>query len=51
MGAGDTGDYESGEKFEWQNLAYDDAHQEVVKKMHQLLVKAVETGLVKPMLK
>jgi len=47
---GDTGDYESGEKFEWQNLAYDDAHQEVVKKMHQLLVKAVETGLVKPML-
>jgi len=48
---GDVGDSASGEKYEWENLAYDAAHADTVAKLHKQLVAVVKTGLVKPMLK
>ena len=46
---GDIGDHESGEKYEWDNLAYIRDYQSTVATLHAQLVEAVKTGLVKPM--
>ena len=46
---GDTGDLASGEKYEWDNLAYDPAHKQTVTKLHAQLEEIVKKSLVKPM--
>jgi hypothetical protein len=46
---GDIGDLESGEKYEWDNLAYDPAHKQTVAKLHEQLEAVVKKSLVKPM--
>ena len=46
---GDIGDYESGEKYEWENLAYVKGYEATVAELHKQLVTAVKTGLAKPM--
>ena len=48
---GDSGDAADGERFEWDNLAYDDDQQARIHGkggLHDQLVAAVKTGLVKP---
>ena len=39
----------AGEKYEWDNLAYEPAHAATVKQLHTQLVGIVKTALVKPM--
>ena len=46
---GDTGDHASGERFEWENLALQPLYKDTVAALHDKLVEAVKTGLVKPM--
>ena len=43
------GSEEAGERFEWENLADDPAHADVVKTLHAELRAAVATGTVKPL--
>ena len=46
---GDTGDRESGETFEWENLAHVSGNEQTVAELHSQLVAIIKTGLVKPM--
>ena len=46
---GDEGDWESGERYEWENLASVKGHEATVAAMHAKLIEAVETGILKPM--
>ena len=49
----DSGTGESGERLEWENLAYEPEHQALIEGpggLHAQLVAAVKLGLVKPIL-
>ena len=46
--AGDDGSAAAGEAFEWENLADDVGHADVVAKLHEQLVEVVKKGIVKP---
>ena len=48
---GDTGDHASGEKYEWDNLAYVKGYESIVAELHAQLLDAVKMGLVRPMKK
>jgi hypothetical protein len=49
LAQGDIGDLESGEKYEWENLAYNPAHKQVVATLQAQLEGIVKKSLVKPM--
>lgn len=47
---GDDGSEDAGERFEWENLADDPAHREVLDALHTQLKAAVASGSLKPLL-